>query len=152
MTDLETRLSQLETRVAISQLRALYCHLADQSRWRDLGELFTEDVTFAAAAEVHGRENLIAFFGEIGRQQEAAWHFVHNETLSIDGDEATGRCYFDAPTVIDGVPHVCAGYYDDEFRRVSGTWLFSSRRLHFFYFAPLAFGWRADAVPDHLPR
>jgi hypothetical protein len=148
---IETRLADVEARLAISDLRARYCHLADQHRWEELAELFTEDAEFHALAAVRGRDALLEYLRGLPQAMDAFWHRTMNETLVVDGDRAEGAAYFDAPCVVDGTPMLCAGRYDDEFVRAADGWRFSRRRLHFFWFTPLAEGWREGAVPPGLP-
>jgi hypothetical protein len=151
-SDCVSRLQALEDRADLAELRALYCVFADQKRWDDLANLFTEDGWLRGRDEIKGRTVLRNYFEESEHRSDAAWHFSHNETTDLNGDEATGYSYFDAPRVKEGKAWVCAGYYDDRFRRVDGRWHFQGRILHYFYMGPLQPGWQVDALPAGLPH
>jgi mannose-6-phosphate isomerase-like protein (cupin superfamily) len=149
--ELEQRIRAVEDRLAIAQVRARYCHLADERRWEALAELFAEDAEFVALSRSHGRAAILAYLSGLEQAMDEWWHMTHNETLELDGDRASGQAYFDAPCVIGGVPHLCAGRYDDEFVRRDDRWLFVRRAMTFFYLTPLQDGWREGAVPEGLP-
>jgi SnoaL-like domain len=149
---LESRLTELEDRIAIGELRASYCHLADERRWEELADLFAEDAEFRALSSVRGRAELLEYLRGLPDVMDAFWHRTMNETLVIEGDSASGRAYFDAPCVVDGRSMLCAGRYRDEFVKEHGRWRFGSRQLDFFYFTPLTEGWREGALPPELAR
>jgi hypothetical protein len=146
---LAARVQALEDRAAISELRARFCRLIDESRWADVAALFVEDGFYRGRdKDLRGREQLHAYFASGPRRRERAWHFIHNETVAIDGDRATGSCYLDCPLVVDGTPVVCAASYDDELVRTPDGWRFQGRTIAFFYMAPLAEGWVDGAAAD----
>lgn len=146
---LEERVSAIEDRLEIAQLRARYCHCVDQRRWDDLMDLFTDDVEFQGRLDqVHGKDALMAYFERSSQAMEAFWHRSMNETLELDGDRASGAAYFDAPCVVNGTAMLCAGRYEDAFVKRDARWLFSSRTMTFFYFTPLSEGWREGALPE----
>jgi hypothetical protein len=151
LMNLEERVRRIEDQLAISALRARYCHLADDGRWEDVASLFDDNAEFVALSRSKGRDAILAYLRTLPDAMDEWWHVTHNETLELDGDRANGRAYFDAPCVVGGVPHLCAGRYDDEFVRCDGRWLFARRAMTFFYLTPLSEGWREGAVPDGLP-
>ena len=143
--DIAARLDRLEAMQAISELRSRYCLYADASAWLEVAQLFDEDAIFVGLGSARGRAEIEMVFAGVPDAMDAWWHFVHNEITDVVGDQATGHSYFDAPCVIGGVPHVCAGRYDERFVRRNGKWLFAERRLTFFYQNPLVDGWGVDA-------
>jgi SnoaL-like domain len=108
----------------------------DPASW---SETFTEDGYFEALAGVfRGREELARYcreatsgrggghFSSLGRQ-----HWTGNVDITGDGDVAHGRCYrmmvrrgADGSGSVDRM-----GWYEDDFRRIDGQWLFSRRRV-----------------------
>jgi len=157
MTDLDRtgalRLEQLEARVRIEELRASYCFLVDDRRYDELVDTcFTSDALCdfrarSAAVEPmisRGREEIRGFFKQVvDVLLDGMSHTVHNHRITIDGDRASGDCYFEL-TAIDatsGDAIVGAGRYIDRYRRVEGRWLFEERRADLFHIAPLAEGW-----------
>jgi hypothetical protein len=141
MLTIEERLRRVEDQLEIGQLRATYCHLLDERRWDAFVDLFTEDGCFEGLATVQGREQLLRFFGgTVPSLGEGFWHFCTNGTVHLDGDTATGRISMEYLSVKDGISYVSAGHYDDVMLRVDGHWKFKSRRITFYYFAPLSEG------------
>lgn len=143
MTDLETRLRALEDRQAIQQLRAEYCQHLDDGRWEQLSELFTPDGRFVGLSTAQGREQMLEFFPSLNAGTVTAWwHFSSNETVHLDGDEATGQTWLLQPCVVEGETHIAAGRYEDRMvRGDDGRWLFLERRVRFFFWDRLADGW-----------
>jgi ketosteroid isomerase-like protein len=149
----EARLRRLEDREAIRELRANYCFLVDDGRFDELVEQrFAEDAAchFRAADgsrdvfQGRGRAELLPFFaGMVAGLLSRMSHTVHNHRISLDGDEASGDCYFEltATEKATGEDVVGAGRYVDRYRRVEGRWLFSERRADLFYIASRARGW-----------
>jgi len=70
-------------------------------------------------------------------------HTVHNHRVSIDGDRASGDCYFELTAVdrASGEAVVGAGRYIDRYRRDAGAWRFEMRNAAIFFIAPLREGW-----------
>ena len=55
-------------------------------------------------------------------------HQISNVTVRVDGDDASGRCYFTVLQVTaQGLHPILAGEYHDRFRRVDGEWQFAER-------------------------
>ncbi|WP_312871811.1 nuclear transport factor 2 family protein [Amycolatopsis acididurans] len=142
MTDIEARLRKLEDAHEIAQLRARYCQCLDDGRWDELASQFTENGAFIGLSTARGRDELRTFFA--GLQQgplTAWWHFSANETVTIEGDVATGETWLYQPCVVEGEAQVAAGRYRDRIERVGGRWLFAERHVTFFFWVPLAQGW-----------
>lgn len=148
--DVEARLRRLEDAHAIAQLRARYCQALDDGRWTDLAATFTADGAFVGLSTARGTEGLIEFFSALADGPISAWwHFSSNETVGLaagndgsDGDTATGETWLWQPCVRDGVAEIAAGRYRDTLVRDGGRWLFSERRVSFFFWSDLREGWR----------
>ncbi len=148
------RLRAIEDRQQIEELRATYCFLVDDGRPKELvDEWFTDDATcdFRAvrggstlAVASRGRAEVCAFFTRIvPALLEDMCHTTHNHRIALDGDLASGDCYFEvtARDASSGEAVVGAGRYVDRYRRVDGHWRFVQRNAEMFYMAPLAQGW-----------
>jgi len=151
-TQLE-RLAQLEDRVRIEELRADYCFLVDDGRYDELVDTrFAPDAVcdFRARSNAvepmisRGREEIRTFFKQlVDVLLKQMCHTVHNHRIAIDGDRASGDCYFEL-TAVDGTNGeavVGTGRYVDRYRRVGGLWLFEERKADLFHIAPLGEGW-----------
>ena len=126
--DLEARLKRVEDVQAIKDLRARYCFAVDEGRWDDLIAMFTEDAEVNMLGTAKGRAELLPYFRDfVSGSLDNMWHFVHNETIRVDGDHAAGEAMVEVPCVADGQPRIIAAKYYDEFERVDGQWLFKKR-------------------------
>jgi hypothetical protein len=158
--NVRARLCALEDREAIRELRATYCFLVDDGRFDELVDhCFTEDARcdFRSSVEgglepilANGREEVRGFFtAVVASLLREMRHTVHNDRIALDGDRASGDCYFEL-TAIDaasGQPLVGAGRYIDEYRRVEAAWQFAERRAEIDFIAPLAEGWVKQRFP-----
>ena len=110
--------------LAIRRVLAEYCHLVDDTRWDDLGDLFTADAAFTFGK-----------YGATGRQEIIAWlvgtdatgirgkHLTTNSVIDVEGDIATAVSDFAFLAFADGRLVVSlAGRYHDELHRVDGGW------------------------------
>jgi SnoaL-like domain len=150
---IEERLQALEDREQIGRLAAMYCFLVDDGRFDELVErCFTDDACcdfrFArgeiAPLVSRGREEVKTFFSAVvPAALTEMTHTVHNHRITIEGDDASGDCYFEL-TACDratGEPVLGAGRYFDRYRRVDHGWRFAERRAEIFYITPLSEGW-----------
>ena len=142
MSALEDRIRRLEDLEAIRTLDARYCRVLDDGDWDALVELFTEDGEFIGLDRAAGRPALRSFFaGLADGGLTAFWHHVTNLEIDLDGDTARARSFLWQPCVLDGVPHVAAGRYEDHLVRQDDRWLYRTKTVRFHYFAPLRDGW-----------
>ena len=141
MSDLETRLHAMEDRDAIRELTARYCYHAVRGDIEEIVALFTEDGVMEAGDTCEqGPEALTALYREtLGELRPIPC--VHNHVVDLDGDNATGSCTVELRMIENGEAYTAAGWYEDRFRRVAGTWKFSHRKLFFHHRVPLAKGW-----------
>lgn len=155
LSDLESRIAALEDRADIAQLRAHYCHVLDHRDWDELISLFTEDGIFDGLAYVKGRDAIHRFFAQtVAPMAEGFWHFCSNPTIHLEGDRASGRISMEYLSVTNGVSYVSAGHYDDVFEKIDGKWYFASRKIDFYYLAPLSEGFVGKPTyitPEGLP-
>ena len=151
--DLEQRIQLLEDREKIKELRATYCFLVDDDQY---AELVNDHFTLDAGCDFRsrmagfdpmvskGREQVLSFFQEtVANLLKDMTHTTHNNRITIDGDRASGDCYFEltAREANSSSPMVGAGRYKDEYQRVGGIWQFSQRNADIFHIVPLNQGW-----------
>lgn len=143
-SDLETRLQRLEDIHEISQLRAHYCQALDDGRWEDLADTFTPNGAFVGLSTARGREEMLDFFPTLNASTVTSWwHFSSNETVDLDGDDATGTTWLLQPCVVDGQSQIAAGRYEDTMARTESGWRFQERKVSFFFWSSLESGWDA---------
>ncbi|MDB5364896.1 MAG: hypothetical protein JWM77_823 [Rhodospirillales bacterium] len=120
-----------EIDAACQRLSLAFALHADAHRFAELGQLFTED---GALRRANG--DVVVGPAAITRSfdgRPASFHSVHILAPVlveiVSADEATGRC---AMLVVvhesgSGSPRRMAGFYDDRYRRIGGTWKFAAR-------------------------
>jgi ketosteroid isomerase-like protein len=135
--DLKARLDAVESRAAIAELPAKYVWASARADVPAMMELFTEDCDFEMGppdgrVKMKGRDTVHAALAKSVTKPGGIIAMIHNQTVEVNGDTATGTCVMHNP-IAPGEPF--AGYYKDEFRRVNGKWLFSARR--FWTYSPV---------------
>jgi uncharacterized protein (TIGR02246 family) len=136
---LEARIQGLEDIEAIRQLKARYCQACDDDHNPDrVAALFVEDGLWEGNTGVHARghhaiRQFMAGVRGSGRMRISA-HMVTNPIITVTGDTAvghwrllmlyTGRTAAGAPQY-----HRIIGFYDEEYVRVDGHWLFQTLRV-----------------------
>ena len=151
--NIEERIQILEDREMLKELRATYCFLVDDDRYTELvNKHFTSDARcdfrFRSAGLdpfiSNGHDEVLNFFQNfVGVILKDMSHTTHNHRIVVDGDHASGDCYFEL-TARDGNssgPVVGTGRYFDKFERVDDAWRFSERKADILYLAPLSPGW-----------
>lgn len=96
--DIEKRLTELEARIAISELRSKYCWYTVRGLKQELVDLFTEDGVFqnsrryaeANSVSVEGKTALNGYFSRIKPARRIP--LVTNEVVTVHGDQAEGTC------------------------------------------------------------
>ena len=134
MTDDGTpgRLARLEAYEAIRQLAARYAVAIDSRDLDALVALFVPDVRVGAGAT--GRAAVRASFDASLRAIGVSVLHVGTHVIDlVDADHATGVVYCRGE-IQDGARWIHqAIVYDDEYRRVDGTWCFVRRIHRLFY-------------------
>jgi len=149
LSDLETKLAELRTRVAsleaqtaIRELATEYAVACDVHDMDGLTDLFTEDAEFDSPAGVMvatGRDTIAAMFVELFKIRGPAFHWTHDVMVQVSADnpnEATGRVYSHAETTPNGLVSLAAMRYDDNYRYEEGRWRFARRSISFLYYVP----------------
>jgi ketosteroid isomerase-like protein len=150
--DVKERLTRLEHRETIKELRAEYCYRIDQRDWDEYAALFTDDalLDFGPVGTFEGKEAVRDFAENVvGAEHPFLAHMVHNPIISIDNETATGQWYFEVPcTFSDGSAGWLQGKYEDEYAYDDSIWKFSSIIADFNYLAEYDEGW-VELVPPN---
>lgn len=140
----EDRLTRLEAKDEIRELRANYCYHVDEIDGDAFASLFTEDAVldFEGAGTYTGRAELREFVDEVVPETYSfIVHMLHNPVLDVEDETATGRWYFEAPCTSHGEDMWIQGRYDDEYVLDDGTWRFAAVNARFNYVAGYHEGW-----------
>ncbi len=159
--DLERRITVLEDIEAIRKLKATYCYLCDAGlqdpKNRDaIMSHFAEDaaVDFGLGPEsqFQGKEGLEFFFGGLVPSAVSfCMHMVHNPIIEVNGNEASGTWYYEAPTTdtSTGKAQWMAGTYNEKYVKQNGRWKFKAIQTVWKYISPYDEGWAKN--PGILP-
>jgi 3-phenylpropionate/cinnamic acid dioxygenase small subunit len=121
-----------------AELRNLYSRFSftrDTHRHEEWVSLFEDDGVFDIDDGVfRGHDSLNRFSKTLEENLVAARvairHHVSDVEVTVKGDEATGRAYFEFYKVEEGIPTLAAlGTYTDHFRRVQDGWKIAERKV-----------------------
>ena len=125
---------EVADRVEIRDLACRYARAVDRRDWALAATLFTPDAVLKGARfELVGVERILRGLATVERYQ-ATFHAVHNQTLELASDDATGETYCVANHLFerDGQPRRLDWgiRYQDRFQRgADGVWRFARREL-----------------------
>jgi hypothetical protein len=130
----EAELARLIDEGALRRSAELYAQGADRrdkALWASI--VTTDCVIEAPGIRLVGREQIVAALDIMARLYAATQHRVHNQVVSIEGDNASGETYSVAEhlSVAEGRRTLLtwAIRYQDRWRREQGQWRFASRKL-----------------------
>lgn len=131
----QDRLTALEDRLAIRELRMRYCAYIDSEQWEAAAEMFVEDGEFEGIEVARGRGAIQDWFSRsVPETFTKAWHLCTNDTTFLDGDKATGTTAFSFYVIEKGVAKFALGFYEDTLEKHGGDWYFRKRKVHFDFF------------------
>jgi hypothetical protein len=122
----------LEEIAAIHQLKYRYFRFLDTKRFRELGELLTDDATTSyqgGELSYTGRDAIVAFLDEsLGSGDIVTMHNGHHPEIELTGaTTATGTWYLEDRVVIRAADLEIIGtlLYSDRYEKVDGEWKIS---------------------------
>lgn len=126
----------IEDIVALRQLADLYARGADRKREEDYRRIFTHDAELIGPGfAYHGLEEVLKSITALGQMFSKTMHWVHNQTVEIDGDLAWGETCSTVEQRLhsprDNELLCYAVRYQDKWRREHGVWKFTRRELLF---------------------
>lgn len=150
--DVETRLRRLEAKETIRELRYEYAWAVDGGDVDQFLNLFTADAEIRFPQEatdrppVTGTDELAEFLKTMDDTLRFSAHMLHNPTITVDGEEASGRWYVDVPEVTAEGSVWVQGRYEDEYRQTDDGWKLAATDIHYNYRASPAEGWRLEDI------
>ena len=135
--DLKKKVGQIEDRIALKELVDTFSILADKKDVKTQTQLFTADgivetfVNGARVTNLKGRKAMEEAFGAFLKNFETVYHFNGQQTVTINGDKASGISYC-MVTLIGNengkkMKTSIGVYYQDEYVRENGRWLIAKR-------------------------
>lgn len=140
---LEQRIIELEDRVALKNLVDTFSNLSDTKEAELQAQLFTDDATVKTlyegkvVVELKGRKQIAKVFGDFLARQEAVYHINGQQTVTLNGNNATGISYCQVTliAVVEGKRMLTQQgvRYNDEYQKIDGKWYIKSRVSNFMW-------------------
>lgn len=140
---LEQRIQELEDRAALKNLVDTFSILADTKEAELQATLFTEDASVKNymngkfQRELKGRKQIGDVFGQFLATQETVYHLNGQQTLTLDGNKATGVCYCQVAmiAIVNGkkIMTTQGVRYNDEYQKTDGRWYIKNRNANFMW-------------------
>lgn len=128
VTSLHAQLDEMRSRNEVMELGARYGWHVSRAEPEAISELFTEDGVYASPGSnvvIQGRSAMVDYF----RNELVAGDripLIVNHVIRIAGDSGEGTCKMFSPW-LRGKPGLFCGWYEEQYRRVDGRWLFANR-------------------------
>src|SRR2546421_7611792 len=135
--NLNKRISEIEDRIALKELVDTFSILADKKDVKAQTQLFTANgvvetfVNGTQVAKLNGRKEMADTFGVFLKNFETVYHFNGQQTVTINGDKASGISY--CMVTLIGIENgkkmktSIGVYYQDEYVRENNRWLIAKR-------------------------
>jgi hypothetical protein len=139
--ELQKRVRALEDKAALKELVDTFSILADKKDVKTQVQLFTANATAETyrkdvlVTKLTGRKEMEDAFGAFLKNFETVYHFNGQQTVTINGDKASGVSYCMVTLIgVEGGRKMKTSigvYYHDEYVRENGRWLIAKRRSVF---------------------
>ena len=146
-------LQQLVDREEIRDLVHRYCWAVDRGTLPEVMTLFHDpcDLVLVPGKRYTGRAAVQKWYdGYMQNRMAVLRHLIHNQVMTIEGDTATSKSYFDAVGELKGESIVVAGFYEDTLRRMGGRWKFTEKVIRLDFLVPLQEGWGGKKFKRNL--
>lgn len=146
LAELEKRLTRIEDRENIKELKARYCAVCDDDHNpANITKLFVEDGIWEGGGfgQAQGHAAIRDLFKNFQQLISFSQHMVMNPIIAIDGATAKATWYFLGPFTFrkNNEAKWTAVRYDDDYVKVNGEWKFKHLRAHIRMHAPYETGW-----------
>jgi len=126
-------MTEREDRQDIAEMLVRYATAIDRCEWPQLGSVFTDDcdVDYGEIGSWQSSDAITEFMQKVHAGAGHTLHRLSNLAITVDGDKADARTYFDALIMAaDNQSGVNAiGFYDDEIVRTAEGWRIARRQL-----------------------
>ena len=140
----------MNDREEITELVARYADGVNRNDIEAWSTIWSEDAIYSLMGRLKkkGRDAIIALYVQTMESVESMVQLVHNGTIELDGDSATGRWYFSEQQGLgEGKNFFVIGVYQDRYVRTSEGWKFAERHLDLLYREPRSDELGATAFP-----
>ncbi|MGE0824045.1 MAG: nuclear transport factor 2 family protein [Candidatus Binatia bacterium] len=149
----DQQIKELLDREQIRDLVHRYCWAVDRGMLEEVMALFHEECNLALVPGKHyeGREATSKWYNVyMQNRMEVLRHLIHNQVITLNGDTATSKSYFDAVGDLKGESITVAGFYEDTLLRVNGKWKFTEKIIKLDFLVPLQEGWGGKRIKRNL--
>jgi len=150
---LEARMQRIEDIEAIRDLRRRYHEYINERQFAKMTSIFTSDarIDFGKVGGASGSDEIHEFYAAVGRNLPLIVQFIHNHTVELAGDRATGLAYMDARYAQDGRSMVVAGRFEETYVRSAEGWLIDRMEVSSIFAVPLDEGWAGTDLNQASP-
>ena len=137
-------LQELLDREKVREVVHRYCWAVDRGTLQEVMALFHDpcDLVLVPGKKYVGKAAVQKWYDVyMQNRMEVLRHLIHNQVITIDGDVASSKSYFDAVGDLKGESIVVAGFYEDKLRRMGGDWKFTEKVIRLDFLVPLQEGW-----------
>lgn len=140
----------MDPAASVASLLGRYCWLVDHRQWDEWGLCFREDGVFAVRGKrLVGRAAIVQYVRDELDRFRVIRHLAHLPGITLEGEEATCRSYFELRAVTAaGAETVALGSYIDRVVDGPDGWQFAERRAEFEYWVRRDDPWYRDGAPD----
>ncbi len=149
----EAVLKELVDREKIREVVHRYCWVVDRGTLQEVMALFHDpsDLELVPGKRYTGKAAVQKWYDEyIQNRMEVLRHLIHNQVITLNGDTATSKSYFDAVGDLKGESIVAAGFYQDTLRRVGEEWKFTEKVIRLDFIVPLQEGWAGKRIKTNV--
>ena len=149
----EAVLKELVDREKIRELVHIYCWAVDRGTLPQVMALFDDpsDLVLVPGKRYAGKAAVQKWYDVyIQNRMEVLRHLIHNQVITLNGDTAVSKSYFDAVGDLKGESIVAAGFYEDTLRQVGGEWKFTQKVIRLDFLGPLREGWAGKRIKTNL--
>ncbi|MFM9441697.1 nuclear transport factor 2 family protein [Streptomyces acidiscabies] len=151
---LSARVRELESAGELTRLRNAFHHCLNSRDWDGLGALFAQDahLDYGDFGDARGRAAIQEYYSALlpkmvelqGASEVLLKNFNQVHQVEVDGDRATGVCFFEEYVRFDkeNVVHQSVGRFTDSYVFVDGRWLFDRVELEHYWVVPENKEWR----------
>lgn len=126
------------------QLLHRYCFAVDMGTVDEVMKLFAPqcDLIVEPGGNFEGRVAVTEWYRALTTKRMAILrHLTSNQVLTVSGDTATSKSYWDAHGDLNGEAMVAAGFYEDTLAKIDGRWRYTKKIIRIDYMVPLKEGW-----------
>ena len=141
----DLRMQELLDREQIREVVHRYCWAVDRGTLEEVMDFFHDDpceLVLVPGKRHVGKAAVRKWYDVyIQNRMEVLRHLIHNQIVTVAGDTAVSKSYFDAVGDLKGEAITVAGFYEDTLLRVGGGWKFTGKVIRLDFLVPLHEGW-----------